>query len=400
MFSVKIIIFFLGLLGQAFFAGSETAFIYVSAGDASPFVKKLKKNMHMLLATTLFGVNISMVLASTVAADIFIEIFGEHIGGIISIFSVSIMVLMFGEIMPKSLALRNSGGFSALSAVPLRIVSIVFYPIIFMFNKISHPIAKFLGLYIPKKQSFTHNDILHFAKAEATGLSDEKRDVLVNILEFESIKLHEIMKPASSFPQLRKSDTAEKAREKMDKLHRNIALVSEDGLQYEGYVLRRGGLSMLRPDDTIAPIVLKEPVLPITQTAGSAISHLSRSMSESALVSDESGKIEGLITLNTLYNLLGEAPSNEMKLQENIQDEFEIKSEMLIGELEQKIQREISTSRHYQSVGGMLIENFGHMPYPGESLIKNGWRFIVMTSTRRKIGKVLVKKLDKPIKQL
>lgn len=384
----KIALFLTGILFQAFFAGSETAFIYVSMHEASAGVKKWKSNMKTLLSTTLVGVNLSMVLSSTIAAGYFIGLLGKQRGGFVSIIVVSLIVLAFGEIIPKSIALRHSHLFSSFAALPLRFFSIIFFPAIFIFNNIASPLAMFIGLYFPQKQKLSPEDILILSTSDNDDYSEPKRDLLQEIFQFEKLRLHDVMTPTTRLPALSGEETTSVAREIMG--DSNIAVISSEKHRFRGFVLRYGKLSQLEDNAPIKTAIKAEPVLPITQTAGIAISNLARYDTEVALVADESGNIEGVVSLASLFEHFGE---KEVKTDDTSK-EFILDSEMLIRDFQERIGQSIPSSRHYQTIGGMIIEKLGRIPQAGESIKKGNWSFTVLSSTKRKIDKIKAQRIE------
>ena len=140
----KVIYIIILLMLWAFFAGSETAFISVSRFKLNNLKKKGKKSASLayyllerperLLATSLVGINISLVLSANITALLFFDIFGKP-KPIISIAVLTVVSLIFCEIIPKNLAIKKSLNVTLFSSIPMYIFYIAFFPIgkIFVF---------------------------------------------------------------------------------------------------------------------------------------------------------------------------------------------------------------------------------------------------------------------------
>ena len=147
-------------------------------------------------------------------------------------------------------------------------------------------------------------------------------------------------------------------------------------------------------------IVRKEPVFPMTMSAGQAISQLSKislelnnSSQTSALISDETGDFVGLITLSQLYRELIRNHPENITVKRDFITSIEFQAQTSIREIEEKLSIDLPSSRHYQTIGGFITETLGKIPETKEFVDFENWRFIVVSGNNKKISKILAKKI-------
>ena len=194
------------ILGSAFFSSCEIAYSSVNKIKLKKKVnegnKKASKaldtvnNFSESLSTILVGNNLVNILTTSLATLIAVEKLGEDKGSAVATLVVTVVVLIFGEIIPKAVANKYSLRLSLLYVVPFRICKIIFFPITFVVMKLVSVLAK---LWTPKEKepSVTDEELIAIAEElEEEGIIDEEdAELIISAIDFSDVTAHEIMIP-------------------------------------------------------------------------------------------------------------------------------------------------------------------------------------------------------------
>ncbi|HOW29736.1 MAG TPA: hemolysin family protein [archaeon] len=201
--SYLLLLFFLIIL-SALFSAAETALMSTHMVKVKALLKKnrpgsvilykLKQKPHNLIITILVGNNLVNIFATAIATALFIQVFGLA-GMAYSAIVMTIVILTFGEILPKLLAVQHHEDISLVLAAPIYYLSIVFFPIIWLFTQLSNLINKVFKT--KKKQTISEEElriILTLGKEEGI-ISKEVARIMHKVLDFEDTKVTKIMTP-------------------------------------------------------------------------------------------------------------------------------------------------------------------------------------------------------------
>ena len=189
--SHQIIVLIALVLLSGFFSSAETALFSISKvkarhiaktkGKRNTLIKKMKEDPHKLLSTILIGNNLVNVAASALATALAIKLVANHAVGIAT-GVMTLTILIFGEIFPKSIATRNNLLIARLVIIPLDWLSILFAPIIFVLNFIPQLTSK-----IQRKHKVTEEELMTFVEVveEEGEIKEEEKELISNIFEFD-----------------------------------------------------------------------------------------------------------------------------------------------------------------------------------------------------------------------
>ena len=201
MLSDQVFILIVLLLLSGFFSSAETALFSISKaraihlakqkGATNRLIKKMKDDPHRLLSTILIGNNFVNVGASAIATAITINLVSSHAVGIAT-GVMTFLILIFGEIFPKSIATRNNILIARFVIFPLYWLSILLTPVILFLNFIPKLTGK-----IHKKPIVTEEELMTFVEVveEEGGIEEEEKELIENIFEFDDTNASEIMTP-------------------------------------------------------------------------------------------------------------------------------------------------------------------------------------------------------------
>lgn len=208
---VILLIFLLVLSG--FFSSSETALFSISKtrarhiakeeGKTGILIERMKEDSHILLSTILIGNNVVNVGAAALATSVAIDIIPNFAVGIAT-GVMTLLVLVFGEVLPKSIATRNNIIVARFTIYPIYWLSILFYPLITMLEFI----PKITGR-IKKTPAATEAELRTFAEVveEEGEIKEEERELIDNIFEFDDTNASEIMTPRTDMFVIKVDET-------------------------------------------------------------------------------------------------------------------------------------------------------------------------------------------------
>lgn len=313
-----IIIIIVLIMFSAYFSATETAFTSVNrirlknmAGDGdkkAERVLKLSERYDKLLTTILIGNNIVNIAMTSIATILFVDLFGAY-GATIATAVITVVVLIFGEITPKSIAKEKPEGFAMVSAPLLKKFMTVLTPVNFIFTKWKELVAKVLKL--SSSDAITEDEILTMVEeAESAGSIEEKHSELIqNAIEFYEVSAEDVMTPR---PKMRAIDVdcpkEELARLFKETGYSRLPVYEEDidkiiGVinqkDFHNYILGTGK----NISDYIMPVVFVSTAMKISDL----LKKMQQLKTHMAIVIDEYGGTEGLVTMEDIIEeLVGE----------------------------------------------------------------------------------------------
>lgn len=202
---VQIIILVVLLMGSAFFSASETALMSLSkirirymqdeGVKGAKLVSSLIESPNKLLSSILVGNNVVNIAATSISTSLFIGLMGEK-GVALATAVMTVLVLIFGEITPKTIAASNSEKVSLLVSKPIRVIIFVLRPVVWVFNIITNVIFKLFGITHKGAKSFITEEELKTmvnVSHEEGVLEMEEREIINNVFEFGDMQAKNAM---------------------------------------------------------------------------------------------------------------------------------------------------------------------------------------------------------------
>ncbi len=410
--TMGVVILILVLL-SAFFSATETAFSFVnkiriqqSAEDGN---KRAKNALYVVerfdkaLTAILICNNVVNLGCSSIATVLCLNIFGD-IGSAIATGATTLLVLTFGEVIPKCLAKEHCDTFSLRTAGFLKSLMIVLTPLVFVFLKLKSVALKIAGGQ-NDAPSVTENELKYIVESiEEEGVLEESESEMVrSALDFDETTAEEILTPRVDVVFLSIDDTPEKIKEVIIENRYSRIPVYENTtdtvigiLHTRDYLesLADGKIPNLR--DLIQPpyFVFK------TQQLSKILSHFKRTKVHMAIVTDEYGGTLGIVTMEDLLEeIVGEIWDEDEEIERThykignneylVNGDFELDEMLDLYDMD-----EDALESDAVTVGGFILEHAGNIPKKRESIEADGFRFTVMEVENQRIMRVVVKKLD------
>ena len=401
----EIIILIILVLINAFFAASEIAFISlndakidIEAKDGNKKAKKIKKmleNPSKFLATIQIGITFAGFLSSAFAADNFagdlapilyswmpvISIVAwNKIAIIIITIILSYFTLIFGELVPKRLAMKYSEKIAYGSVGIIRAISIIMSPFVKFLTFSTNIVSKIFGVSENEEETVTEEEIRMMVDVgEEKGTIDEEEKTMINnVFEFNDKIVSEIMIPRTEIyavdMNLSISEAIEEMTENEDFRYSRIVVYDENIDDVKGIVYLKDILLSGKNKNTKIKNLVKEAYfVPDTKPVNELFEELRRNRKQIAIAVDEYGGTSGLVTMeDILEEIVGEIYDEydevEDIYQEIDENTFILSGSMAIYEVEGLLNIEIEDG-DYDTLSGYLIEELGRIPSEKEKKI-------------------------------
>ena len=403
------------ILLSAFFSASEMALsaanrirlnnLAEDGNRSAALALRLLDRFDDALSAILIGNNFVNIALSSLGSVIAIRSFGERWAWLSTVI-VTAAVIICGETIPKILAKKNANRLLPAVAAPLRVLSLLLWPL----TALTVALIRLLTAPLRGEEPVSENDaaveelqsIIETAEDEAV-LDEDRSELIQAALDFDEISASEVM-------TARVDIEAVDIRDSWDRIYKTLLESSHSRIPvYEGSIdnvigillLNRFFKSMLdkrRP--SIRRGLLKPCFVYKTTKLPAVLELLRQSGQHLAVVTDEYGGVCGIITMeDVLEQLVGEiwdeTDEVEPELVERPDGSFELDGDMSIGDFADLLEQdEDSLETESATVGGWVIERFGAFPEAGQSFDWENLRVTVLAMDGRRVDRVLVEKVE------
>lgn len=391
------------ILINAYFAASEIAFI--SLNDAkierkaregnkkAKQIEKMLKNPSKFLATIQIGITLAGFLSSAFASDTFADILAPALNNIfpaisigtfrgISIIIITIILsfftLVFGELVPKRLAMKYYEKIAYASIGIIRFISIITLPFVKILTKSTNLISKIFGISENEEEIVTEEEIkMMIDEGEEKGtIKQEEKEMINNIFEFNDITVSEVMTHRTDiFAVDINSDIEQILKQLDDYKYSRVPVYSGTIDNIEGIMFVKDLLKYFRTKKAlkIKNIMRQANFVSENKPINELFKDLQKNKMQMAIVIDEYGGTAGLVTME---DLLEEIVGNIFDEYDDIEKEFEkvddntflISGSVSINELKKILKIQIPEGE-YETLSGYLLELLGRVPEDDESPI-------------------------------
>ncbi|KKP37832.1 MAG: hypothetical protein UR27_C0002G0008 [Candidatus Peregrinibacteria bacterium GW2011_GWA2_33_10] len=406
----RILLLILLILLSGIFSASETALTSISMGRVHSLVKnkkrgakkleKLKSNPNRLLITILIGNNVVNILASVYASVFFTEMYGSAGPGIAA-GMMTFLLLMFGEITPKSIAIRYSEGISLFISPFLLMLELLLFPIMWLLEHFLKMQKHIFG--INHEKLITEDELIALASigAEEGSIQRQEKELIENVLEFNDIEVKEIMTPRTEMDCLEEEATVREAAHFIaDHTHTKIPVYRESIDNIVGLISVREILEYVakgKMDIFLKDINLRKPyIIPNTKKINVLLQEFQRKRNNLAIIVDEHGGTAGLVTIeDILEEIVGEIIDEHDKEEELIKiidkNTVVVQGKTPIYEVNESFGIEL-LMEDYKPISALILKKLKHIPKQGEKFQIDNLIFRVEKITRNKIDLVKIER--------
>ena len=413
------VVFLLILLGSLFVA-AEIALISLREsqikqialrGKRGARVAALTENPNRFLAAAQVGVTFCGFLSAAIGAErlgVYVEPelaklgLSEGVAALISLVGITIVVayfsLVFGELVPKRLALFRTEAIAMASAGIIDWLAKLFRPVIWLLSKSTDFIVRMFGLDPAEQRTQISEEELLDLVAGHAALSDEERDIVEEVFNASERQIHEVMVPRTEVDFMDASLTVGKAIAlAIDKAHSRYPVVRGSSDEVIGFIHVRDLLdtSLVSPGGKIQELVRNIMFLPGTKGILPALTEMRNQGQHVAIVLDEYGGTDGIITLEDLVECLigdirDEYDDHEQEISyEARTNDFEIDGLTSLEDLLDAAGIEIPEGP-YETASGFVMHFLGRIPVENDVVSVNGLRITVLSMEGKRAGQLLI----------
>lgn len=423
-----LLVLFFVLLGGVF-SGTEMALVSLresqvrrmeNAGKRGARIAALAGNPNRFLSTVQIGVTLSGFFsaaygASTIAPDV--EPLLASIGfgaaaGMVSFIGMTLLVaylsLVLGELVPKRLAMQSAVGFTRVLGPPLSFLSELMQPAVWLLSVSTDAMVRLLGRDPKAKQESISSEELWDMVARSDTLEDESRSILTDVFGAESRSLQEVMRPRTEVAFINGSLSVAEARSMVrDGPHSRFPVIGSSPDDVLGFVHIRDLMPRDEESDALPVRNIAREILPLpgTNKVPPSLSRMRRLGQHIALVVDEYGGTDGIVTLEDLVEELVGEIYDEYDTGADHEDRVTIG----IGSVEVDgglILQEFASASgialpegHYETVAGFVMDRLGRLPQTGDRVEVDGHELTVTAMDRLRIARIRVTTVGRESKE-
>ncbi len=400
------------IAGSAFFSGSETALstfnrvrMKNAAEEGDKKAKKVLKvadDYDKTISTILIGNNIVNIASSSLATVLLLKLF-PHNGALISTVIMTVVVLIFGEVTPKSVAKAQADKLAPIVAPIIDFLRTVFTPVSFLLVKLTNQLNKNVD---DDQPSVTEEELISIIESiEEEGVLDEaESDLVQSALEFDEIEVQEVLTHRVDMIAMDLDDPWEEQLKLVQSEGISRFPVYEDTIDHIVGVVRAKDLLLAEVSGNRDLRKLITPVMFVhsTMSISTLLNDLRRQKMQMAIVTDDYGGTLGLVTMeDCLEELVGEIWDEYDKVEEEFidlgNDVYEVSGEMNIYDMFDNL--DINTRNlesDYNTLSGWTVEQMEHIPQVGESFTYENLRVTVKEMEEQRITKLTVERFPLP----
>lgn len=398
----RVIIIIALLVMSAIFSGSEMAFSsvnkirlknYAAQGNKrAERALKIANSFDNALTTILIGNNIVNILSTSISTVLFTELLGP--GGVGAATAVmTVLVLIFGEITPKSYAKSHAESVSLVMAEPLWILIKLLTPVVALFRILQNAMK-------PKEEqpTVTEDELKYMIEEieEQGVLEEQESDLVRSALEFDEITVDEILIPRVNVVAVERNEDFNKIKDIfLTEMYSRLPVYEKSVDNIIGIITNKNFFRLVNEGkEDISEIIQDVIHLSDLKLISEALKEMQKNKMHMAVVLDQYGGTKGIITLEDIIEeLVGEIYDENDEVIDTFvktgENEYEVSGELSIGDLLENLglpENEIESSGN--TVGGWVMELLGHVAEEGETAESGAFRLTVISVEDKKIQKI------------
>ena len=395
------------LIFSAFFSSLETALFHLkSSSNKNEIVKELLKKPKKLLSNLLTGNTIVNIAIGSLSAAYTLNVISPNSSLSISnllfiqVTAVTFILLIFGEVIPKTYAIAKSEKLANSSAKLLNLILKVIYPIAFVFHKITDLIVKLLR--IKKEQAFdSEEELIMLAEVgeEEGTLDHEESDMIQSVFEFKNKLVKEIQTPRVDISALDSTSSLDDAMDLiMKKKFSKIPVYKDTIDNIKGILYAKDIIPYLigsRPNIDLLKLTRSPYFTPETKPIDEVLQEFKIKKTSIAVVVDEWGGTSGLLTLEDIVEeVMGEFrdpyDSEEYEIIDQDDGTKIVDGSINIYDIEEYFNINFPDDRDYDTLAGYILDSIGDIPKKGQEVKFDKFTFKVILLDQNRIEKIKV----------
>jgi len=329
----------------------------------------------------------------------------DTLGVGIVVVAITYLSLILGELVPKQIALRDPERIAARVAPTMSLLARIGAPLVFLLDVSGKAVLALLGQKGESEEKVTEEEVRTIiAEAETAGvLERDEREMIAGVMRLADRSARALMTPRREVEVIDLSDSLEQIREEL-RATRRSRLPVQDGEadSIVGVVVVKDLLDFLSATDadleSLRVHVQEAPVVMDTADSLHVLREIRSSRVHMALVFDEYGHFEGIITpgdvLEAIIGAFQEEEESEPAIVTRSDGSYLVAGWMQVDEFSHELGIQMPRDADFQTVAGFVLAEMNHLPNVGETFDKGSWRFEIVDLDGRRIDKILVSRIE------
>ena len=363
-------------------------------------IEKTLSNPNKFLLTILIVNRVAVIVAASMATVLALR-FSRTFGELIATVLTSLVVLIFCEIAPKTVAVQNPLRWARAFVKPVRAVSWLLQPVVWALSAITNTLVRLMGGQVRRPGPFVTEEELRLllTVGEEQGvLEEEETEMIHSIFEFADTTVREVMVPRIDMVTLEADATVDEAVDlALQAGFSRIPVYKESIDDIAGVLYTKDMLKQLREDHNTLPVrdlVRPAYFVPETKKLDDLLREIQQKRVHMVIVVDEYGSVAGLVTIEDLVEeIVGDIQDEydrEEKLYEKVsENEYIFDAKINIDEFNELMDTKLDNTG-YETLGGFLYAQLDKIPVVGDTIKFNNLTFTVLTTRGRRITQVRV----------
>ncbi|WP_308682515.1 hemolysin family protein [Stomatobaculum longum] len=395
------------LVLSALFSSSETALTTVNririrtlAGQGDKRAMTLLavlQNPEKMLSVILIGNNVVNLYASSLATTVTLSLFGSKLVGVATGI-LTLAVLVFGEVAPKTMASRNAEQIALRAAGPVKCLMWLFTPLVFVVNNLARLVMKLFGADRPgKRELMTAEELRTIVQVghEDGVIENSERKMIDNVFDFGERSARDIMIPRIDMTCIDVEAGYDELMEVVrEEKYTRIPVYKESADTIVGILNIKDLLFRAQDKPFRIAELMRKPLFTYEQKKTSELMvEMRKNYTNLAIVLDEYGVTAGMVTMeDILEEIVGEIRDEydrdeEKSIRRIAPNTYLIEGNVKIDDVNEVLQLHLA-SEDYESIGGYVLEQLEHFPKEGECVTKGGISFTVTRMEQTRIAEV------------
>ena len=407
--SISLLIIILCVIMSGYFSATETAFSSLNrirvknmaekGNKRAQLVLSMSEKFDSMLSTILIGNNIVNILCASLATVLFVDWLGAEAGPSVSTAVVTIVVLIFGEVSPKSIAKESPEKFAMFSAPFLRVLMVILTPFNFLFGLWK----KLLSMIIKSddNHSITEEELITIVEeAQQEGGIDEEESTLIrSAIEFSEVEVKDILTPRIHIEGVPEDATEEEIARVFTETGYSRLPVYKDSLDHITGVIYHKDFHnyVYHTDKDISSIIRPAIFVTPNKKIDELLKELQQQKSHIAFILDEYAGTKGLVTLEDIVEeLVGEIWDEHDEIIEEVLKQSE-KEYIVLGSADvEDLFEELNIKKELDvmTASGWVMEELGRIPAVGDVFESEGYKVTVLEMDEKRVEKIRIEKLE------
>lgn len=414
-----ILAFIVCLVFSAFFSSAESAFLALpklrirylveNGRRGAEWLAKMAESPEKILATVLLGNNLVNVAAATLGTIMAVWVFGLVWGPIIATVGVTALILIFGEVIPKTLAVHNAERLSLFYVKPLRVMQWCLYPFVLALSRIGLGVTRIIAQPDEGKTLVSEGEIrsaINVGQVEGVVEQDEAR-MLHKVFEFTDRPVGKVMVPRTEIAWVEQGTKIGEFLDIYAQTPYSRFPVYKDntdnvvGVLFVKDILVKLNGGIIDKEAVIDDLIRTAHFVPESKHLGELLTEMRNGGYHIVMVVDEYGGVAGMVTLGELTEeIIGDIGDELIEEKKEFvvtgDNTFQLDGGFRIEEANQELRLDLPEG-DYETVAGFILSHLGRIPKQGEQLKYRHLKFVIIEMQGVKIERIVVTREEESV---